>query len=72
MESEVAADERPVESKLTDLLSEESTLQVPEFMMNDLKGASFVRPEETRTTRLGRIRNSLYFLTARALKFGFD
>ena len=57
---------------------DESNFQIPEFMKNDLErlkqskieGDINVMDEELKETRQGKIRNSIYFIISRGIKFG--
>ena len=56
---------------------DDSQIQIPEFMKNDLENLNLKegnepQNEEYQITRLGKIRNSTYYIVARAIKFGFE
>mmetsp|Transcript_17153 Transcript_17153/g.26515 ORF Transcript_17153/g.26515 Transcript_17153/m.26515 type:complete len:153 (+) Transcript_17153:4343-4801(+) len=58
---------------------DDSNVQIPEFMKNDLDNLNLegnegeLKIEEGfKVTRHGKIRNSIYFVVARAIKFGLD
>ena len=57
-----------------------SNIQIPEFMKNDLEQLNLVDStteagkgeEEPKVTRQGKIRDSTYYIVARAIRFGLD
>lgn len=73
------------QSKFSYSLEEDSNIEIPEFMKNDLRalgqqmddaGIVVPPPEEpedrTKVHKLAKIRNSVYFIIARAIKFGMN
>jgi hypothetical protein len=59
-------------SKFSYSLDDDTNVQIPDFMKNELKTLGDVDQEASNISKLGRVRNSLYYIIARSIKFGLD